>query len=242
MKLVFSRKGFDSASGKAPSPIIGGRPVSLPIPATREIATTYAAIGLGDTVREVTRGRLTGSDGCHHDPMFVAGECIFGQQGAAQSHLARNGVGRGDLFLFFGLFADEASGERHHRFFGYTRVEAVIPVTQMNPADRAELQRLRHPHVMRQQVLNDTIYRGEGLEARSDADCLRLTRPGGPVSRWIVPAWLRGAGLTYHGSDRRWTVPGELAAVARGQEFVSDIGDDPAAIAWAEGIVGAIRA
>ena len=32
MKIIFSRKGFDSAAGKAPSPIIEQEPISLPIP------------------------------------------------------------------------------------------------------------------------------------------------------------------------------------------------------------------
>jgi hypothetical protein len=32
MKIVFSRKGLDSGAGGFPSPIIDGRPISLPIP------------------------------------------------------------------------------------------------------------------------------------------------------------------------------------------------------------------
>jgi hypothetical protein len=32
VKLILSRKGFDSAAGGVPSPLIDGRPVSLPIP------------------------------------------------------------------------------------------------------------------------------------------------------------------------------------------------------------------
>ncbi len=32
MKIIISRKGFDSKYGGCPSPIIGNRPISLPIP------------------------------------------------------------------------------------------------------------------------------------------------------------------------------------------------------------------
>lgn len=58
MKLILSRKGFDSAAGKCPSPIIDGRPLSLPIPASGSLSTTYADLGLGSIVERITRGRL----------------------------------------------------------------------------------------------------------------------------------------------------------------------------------------
>lgn len=93
MKLVFSRKGFGSAAGGCASPIVDGRPISLPIPASKNSDTTYSDLGLGKTVARLSRGRNDGASMCHHDPMFVNGECIFGQCDAAQSHLANQGVG-----------------------------------------------------------------------------------------------------------------------------------------------------
>ena len=58
MKLIFSRKGLDSEAGGAPSPIVDGRPVSLPIPYDRNAATTYDDLGLGDlVVRRPSEGR-----------------------------------------------------------------------------------------------------------------------------------------------------------------------------------------
>ncbi len=125
MRIVFSRKGFDSGSGGFPSPIIDGRPISLPIPTQRRSVTTYGDLGLGDIVEHVTRGRLARMSLCHHDPMFEAARCALGQTGAAQAHLERNGVTAGDMFLFFGLFADEEGRDRHHRIFGYLEVESV---------------------------------------------------------------------------------------------------------------------
>lgn len=240
MKIVFSRKGFDSGSGKAASPIIEGRPISLPIPATKEAVVTYKSLGLGEVVEEVTKGKISRADFCHHDPMFVNGECVFGQQGAAQAHLARNGIGPGDLFLFFGLFTDEHTRERHHRIFGYLKVERVCAVAELSATDRADLRQLDHPHVVRALVTNDTIYRGEGLHAAKANPELRLTRPGGPVSQWIVPPWLPKLGLTYHGDTRRWAKSGELTLVSRGQEFVCDIGDHPEATAWVASAISTI--
>jgi hypothetical protein len=241
MKLIFSRKGFDSAAGKCPSPIIDDRPLSMPIPASSSSTTTYADLGLGTIVEQITRGRIAGDALCHHDPMFHQGECLLGQCGAAQSHLARHGIGPGDLFLFFGLFADPATSERHHRIFGYLKVRSATLVATMPAAERAELEALRHPHLLDRRVTNDVIYRGKGATARNAGPTLRMTRPGGPLSRWHVPHWLQTRGLTYHAKPWRWAEPSALQVVSRGQEFVCDIGEDKEAVAWVDGKIAAIR-
>jgi hypothetical protein len=238
LNLILSRKGFDSAAGGAPSPIRDGRPVSLPIPASANSVTSYRDAGLGELVERITRGRIAADRLCHRDPMFRRGECLFGQCGAAQSHLANQGVGVGDIFLFFGLFADEASGERHHRIFGYLRVDRVERVDE--PGVRGDLVALRHPHGFGSWPANNSIYRGPGAAARRADDILRLTRPSGPSSRWRVPAWLAARGLTYHGDQRRWATPGELGAALRGQEFVCHVGDDEDARAWIDDRIAAI--
>lgn len=241
MKIVISRKGFDSAAGGAPSPIVGGRPISMPIPATRSSNTSYEDLGLGDLVERVTKGRIGRDHLCHDDPMFVGGTCIFGQCDAAQSHLDNQDVGVGDTFLFFGLFADEVTGERHHRFYGYMRVAERHAVATMACGVRDEFVRLRHPHVLGISSANNTIYRGEGGEASHAPDGLRLTRTGGPLSRWAVPGWLGERGLSYHGAPSRWNGDRELNSVARGQEFVCDIGDDHRAHEWLEDVIRMIR-
>lgn len=241
MKIVLSRKGFDSASGGCPSPIVDGRPVSLPIPASKSSQTTYDCLGLGDMVTRLTRKRHQGTSLCHHDPMFVGDECIFGQCDAAQSHLANQGVGPGDVFLFFGLFAEERTGERHHRLFGYLRVDAVHRIDEA-PADLLiELEALQHPHVLGLRSPNNTVYRGKGATASHAHDTLRLTRPGGPLSRWVMPSWLGARGLSYHGDARRWVADNELQVVARGQEFVCDIGDESEPREWLEDTIARIR-
>lgn len=244
MRIVFSRKGFDSAAGGGPSPIVDGRPLSLPIPAGTASRTSYDALGLGEHARRASRGRITGADMCHHDPMFLedkvrGGTCLFGQCGAAQTHLVNQRVGLGDVFVFFGLFREEASGEPHHRIFGYMQVAEIVDLTKAPPTD---LVALGHPHALGLHGRNDVIYRGPGETARSAPDSLRLTVAGGPPSLWRRPHWLRPGGLSYHDRANRWLPGGRLRSVARGQEFVADVGRRQAPRNWLGGVIAAITA
>ena len=233
MRIIFSRKGFDSAAGGGPSPIVDGRPISLPIPAGVASNTSYGDLGLGDLVATASRGKLSEGDLCHHDPMFCDdGQCYFGQCGAAQSHLANNGVTIGDVFVFFGLFGDERTGERHHRIFGYQRIERMVVLSQCKREERQELISLNHPHALAMHGRNDVIYVGTGRMARAAHPELRLTVEGGPLTLWRVPEWLKETGLTYHARPDRWETRGLLQSVARGQEFVSDIGENAEAKDW----------
>lgn len=237
MRIVFSRKGFDTGSGGTSSPIIGGKPISLPIPTSRRSITTYGDLGLGEIVEHATRGRIARDHLCHEDPMFTRDQCLFGQCGAAQSHLQNQGVGVGDVFLFFGLFSDERKSDRHHRIFGYLEVADVISPTdsQLGPLERP------HPHTLGEWNENNTIYRGPGAVASRDHEELRLTQPNGPLRHWIVPTWLRSVGLSFHGKPERWLADDRLEVVARGQEFVADIKDEQPAREWLRRIVEAIR-
>lgn len=243
MRIIFSRKGFDTGSGGAPSPIIGGRPISLPIPTRWHSTTTYGDVGLGGIVEAATRGRIQADHLCHEDPMFLDGHCLFGQCGAAQSHLSRQGVTEGDVFLFFGLFAEEETGERHHRIFGHMRVEnklegdallAAHPVLSKAPR--------QHPHLLGEWNANNCIYAGRGHLAATADPRLRLTTAGGPLRVWDVPPWLSSAGLTYHGRAERWREDSQLEIVSRGQEFVTDIGDRAEPARWLDAIIRIIEA
>jgi len=203
--------------------------------------TTYEHLGLGDLVERCTNRKQRRDDLCHHDPMFVDGECFFGQCDAAQSHLRNQGVGNGDVFLFFGLFADEFTGEPHHRFFGYMRVEQVHTISSAPLPFLEKLQLLRHPHVLGIKSANNTVYWGEGALAKRAWHSLRLTKPRSSSSHWIVPSWLRTFGLTYHPNPGCWVGDEELISARRGQEFVCDIGNDPRARAWMDYIIAEIR-
>jgi len=242
MRIIFSRKGFDSTAGGAPSPIVEGKPISLPIPATRGETTTYGSIGLGELAHAATKGRLSRSSKCHDDPLFAGGSCWFGQCGSAQGHLARNGVVPGDIFLFFGLFAHETTGERHHRIFGYLKIEAMGSPAAIRAHPQWREPPRTHPHLAGDWPANNTLYCGQAAKAGSASPSLRLTREGGPLNLWKVPRWLRRFGLTYHGNPERWIGDTQLDSVKRGQEFVCDIGDTPVPRRWLEGIIAEIEA
>ena len=239
MKIVLSRKGFDSASGGGPSPIVDGRPISLPIPAGEgRPGTPYAELGLAGHVA------FAGYDGdalAHHDPMFLPdGRCLFGQCGAAQTHLENRGVGPGDLFLFFGLFRD-GRHPPHHRIFGWLEVETIVPLADCVSEQLEELRGHGHPHAMALHARNDTVWIGPGGTASSAHDDLRLTAPGGPPSLWRIPRWLERTGLSYHDRTDRWHGGGMLQSVARGQEFVADIGRRKAPREWSERMIALMR-
>ncbi|QFT78840.1 hypothetical protein [Erythrobacter sp. THAF29] len=239
MRIVFSRKGFDSSAGGGPSPIVDGRPLSLPIPAGAASRTSYGDLGLGEHAAKASRGKLGADDLCHHDPMFLGdGKCVFGQCGAAQTHLERQGVGIGDVFVFFGLFADEETREPHHRIFGYLRVEETIALKEGVPVDLLDM---AHPHALALHHRNDMIWRGEGRQAIRASDTLRLSVLEGPPSLWQRPRWLKRGGLSYHDRADRWLHGGRLRSVARGQEFVADIGRRKAPREWLKRVIDEIN-
>jgi hypothetical protein len=129
MKVIFSRKGFDSSAGGVPSPIMEGIPISFPIPTKQPTNCTFGdlAAPLPILVGDLTAGAIGPNKACHLDPdisfhsraIRLAGwRGALGQIGSAQSHLANNGVGPGDIFLFWGLFCEIALREDKWRYVG----------------------------------------------------------------------------------------------------------------------------
>lgn len=148
MKLVLSRKGFDSQAGGCPSPIFpSGDFYSLPIPGGGTKRYEEISLGehrLGAVVNDLTNGRIKPTCWAHLDPDLYRGSIqrkpywrpAFGQSGAAESHLRKMGVGEGDLFLFFGWFkrVEFVAGRYRyvrgapdvHVLFGWLQVEKRI--------------------------------------------------------------------------------------------------------------------
>ncbi|MGB3739172.1 MAG: hypothetical protein WA948_07445 [Pontixanthobacter sp.] len=244
MRIIFSRKGFDSVAGGGPSPIVNGRPISLPIPAYGELsATKYGDLGFGEFAKAASRGKYDAGALCHYDPMFLDdGTAMLGQCSGSQGHLANQGVGPRDVFLFFGLFADEATGERHHRIFGFMEVDGVRDVASADRDDPvcAKAIAANHPHFIGMHGKNDTLYAGQGGVAQRDWPELRLTVSGGPASKWHRPKWLKPGGLTYFPKPENWPEPAMLYRVGNGQEFVADIGRRKAPRDWLAGVIDLI--
>jgi len=242
MKIILSRKGFDSSSGGGPSPVVKGRALSLPIPDSAGISrTSYGSLGMGGHAKKASRGKLSGRHTCHNDPMFADhARAYLGQCGAAQTHLSNHAVGAGDLFLFFGLFR---AGDLppHHRIFGYLQIEEMVDLAMCHPARREALAAMDHPHALGMHARNDAIYCGRGVSNAPASDDLRLTVPEGPPSLWQVPAWMFETGLSYHGKPDRWLPENRLQSVARGQEFVADVEERADAQQWAAQIIALIE-
>jgi len=127
MKIVLSRKGFDSEFGGYPSPILpNGKMIPLPIPGKEPMdLIRYSELNFeGKSLYEIMKElnpkikidgkwiNLTKNTRCHLDPDIYKNfknrpqnwRPIFGQIKAAAAHLENQGVKEGDLFLFFGCF------------------------------------------------------------------------------------------------------------------------------------------
>lgn len=250
--------------------------VSLPIPSRygRPLGDIEGPCGvLHSLVSDLTAGRLNAETLVHLDPDLRAKSVprrddwrpCFGQTSSAQGHLARQGVGVGDVFLFFGWFRQAERIGEHWRFvqgapdihciFGWLQVGEVVPV---NPASIAELPLWLqdHPHVAfaGQMSSGNTLYlAADGLfDGRlSGAGCFdlwypkrQLTAPGRSRSVWRLPAWMDPSmgdtKLSYHTDQERWHLEGDatlLETVAKGQEFVMDIGLSESARDWLREII-----
>jgi len=219
MKVIFSRKGFDSAAGGVPSPIVAGRPVSLPIPTRMPSPLRFADLAgdLPSLVADLTRGKAAAARSCHLDPDIDPTQCrrkrgwrgALGQDGAAQGHLRRQQVQPGDLFLFWGLFrpVDKVAGKwayagtSEHRIFGWLHVGEVVA---LGPDGSHALRRFpwldQHPHVRRGWGPNNALYIAStkfSIRSRKLPGYglfktgRRLSRVGSRLpSEWVTPSWL----------------------------------------------------
>jgi len=181
MKLIFSRKGFDSSLGKVPSPILpDGRMIFLPIPSRnansniRYQELTVDEFNLGDMVHDLTKGRISSGDRVHLDPDLNATYLerklgwrpLFGQAGAAQGHLLNQNVKPGDIFIFFGWFQEsqfvdnvlmyKRESPGIHTIFGWLQIDETIPARCYG---RVPDWAAYHPHFQRARPYpNDTVY------------------------------------------------------------------------------------
>lgn len=248
MKIILSRKGVDSSAGGFASPIFpDGQMISIPIPDDRSVVR-YNDIknddknrAIGKLVRELSGGKVKGTAKAHVDPdlehrqleRMPAWFPLFGQCGAAQSHLQSLNVNVGDLFLFFGWFKRVEQFCRRWRYvsgapdlhviYGWMQIGAVESVEAIKPSGQLAWMHY-HPHCQADFAGNNVIYRassrltgeltmtgnatpGAGLfSTYRDEYC--LTEKGNTRSRWRMPLWLhpeaRPSALSYHSDMNRW--------------------------------------
>ena len=183
MKIILSRKGFDSSNGGCASPIFpDGRLVSLPIPAS-SAPTNFSDVGfdglsLSELAGDLSRGKVLPDSPTHLDPdlsneVLPRLDCwrpAFGQTGVAQSHLNSQGVEAGDLFLFFGWFKKVEKNSRGrwsyvpgtpdlHVIFGWLQVGEVFRIGAKTDEFSEKYPWLaRHPHLNGERSDSNTIY------------------------------------------------------------------------------------
>ncbi len=251
-KLIISRKGFDSGSGGCPSPIFpDGTMFSLPIPSGDEEAFAdlqHGDVDIASIVAGVTSGRMSGRNLIHLDPDlnfdayrqrkdradWQEWRGMLGQAGIAQSHLNKQGVGSGDVFLFFGLYRhveETTQGWRFvrgspelHVLYGWLQVDEKYLVADIGSNDLPWAR--HHPHLFsdRRDDKNTVYAASTKLElGGADNRCeiagwgvfpkfdqrLVLTNPNGAgLSNWRLPRWFYPDGnkppLTYHLDRKRW--------------------------------------
>ncbi|UTF61106.1 hypothetical protein [Gilvimarinus sp. DA14] len=179
MKLILSRKGFDSSAGGFPSPIFpDGQLLSLPIP-DRQGPTSYADIHtdwgpMADILAQLSGKTHWHETAAHIDPDLRRNslarrrgwQATLGQTGTAQSHLRNQNVAEGDIFIFFGLFKPvekTAQGWRfvqatmaRHVIWGWLQIGKIHPVDQLNPSDLPWCR--YHPHMHLGEDANNTLY------------------------------------------------------------------------------------
>jgi hypothetical protein len=227
IRIIFSRKGFDSSAGRVPSAILpDGKLISFPIPDT-DLAQTRRytdlnpqGVDLGRLLWDLLGSRYAELGPVHLDPDLDATTVprlagwrpMFGQASAAESHLRKLGVTVGDLFLFFGWFKQVEHVRGVYRYvkaapdlhclFGWLQVGHRYSVGDLTglPTWARE-----HPHVKRAAYHPqfDAIYIATERLQLGDSPL----GPGGGVFPKFVPDLV----LTAPGHLRsRWRVPSWL--------------------------------
>jgi hypothetical protein len=246
MRIILSRKGFDSASGGCPSPILpDGRLRCLPIPDNKSF-TRYASIYSNDVfptgkiVESLTKQKILSTSRAHLDPDIDPNAKlrdknwlgVFGQCGSSQSHLEKQGVKVGDVFLFFGLFrqTDEKNEKLNYRqktrnrhvFWGWMQIDKIIRISN-NITNNQFSWCSEHPHVYYPKRINNVIYiatktitipeltenvlPGFGVFPKFNTHLQLTAEESEKPSIWRLPEWFspyQGKALSYHTDFERW--------------------------------------
>ena len=264
MKIILSRKGFDSTSGKQANPIMpDGTLLSLPIPA-EEDAISFSSLqwnGMSyyDIIHSLNpKTKYTIDSRCHLDPDIRKGvkdrlpnwKPAFGQMNASLSHLRNQNVSVGDIFLFYGWFREteqkdgriqyKKDGLDAHIIYGYMEVGEIIECKEDVPKWCVE-----HPH-----FIYDNSWKSKKNAIFLPAEQLTIIPS---ISGCDVLDYRRDRVLSKDGMTRRyWNLPDFFKKVkisynanswqgdyfksaGRGQEFVMDA--TPEIINWVKHII-----
>jgi len=264
MRVIISRKGFDTQNGGQPSPILpDGTLLSLPIP-SKDDKVLYSDLKYSNKtylqiIKELNpNSKFKEYYACHLDPDLREDivkrkndwSPLFGQTGSAQGHLLKNNIKEGDLFLFFGWFkeAEQIDGilryKRNspdkHVIFGYLEIGKIYSNKTKYPD---EVQ--HHPHAQ-QKYYNDNNNR---IYKASDELSIFPSLNGGGCLNYHKDLVLTKEGY----SKSKWDLPNffkqldvsyhdqrsfkddYFQSVAKGQEFV--IEENNTVTEWAKWLI-----
>jgi len=261
--LVISRKGFDSTAGGRASPIFANGDIfSIPITQKKQSQFRYRELQFNDmSGREILNfigaKSISDDDFYHNDPLLSGKKGIFGQAGGSQGELENFGVGRGDLFLFFGWFKQyHQRGPDVHHLFGWLQIEKIIKGNSeiLNFLSDNELS---HPHGTTDitQFKNNTIYiasknltfsdsvrdiTGHGVFKKT-AENLILTETGKTRSRWRFPKKYFTNTKNLFRNRLKWKDEEKCLVNCSGigQEFILNAQDNPSLVDWASYLLNA---
>lgn len=213
MKVIFSRKGWDSEFGGKPSPIFeDGAMLSMPIPRENESIKysdlSYKGMPIEKIIQDLHpefKNSSRYSDTCHADPAIdkelysnIDGwKPASGHRGTAGTHLDNQDISVGDIILFFGRFqkVKEVEGKLEfddqeqdiHAIYGYMQIGQILN-------DQEEIKRSYpwHPHAQ-EGYLKDSKNRLYIPEQNRCAvfnysEPLRLTKPQDKKD-WNLTEW-----------------------------------------------------
>jgi hypothetical protein len=264
-KIILSRKGFDSSYGGGASPIMpNGDLVSIPIPANeKEKGIPYSNLYYGDKsyhqLMDDLGMKIPENQICHFDPDLISEayergdkwKGIFGQQGAALSHLENQKVASGDIFLFFGSFRRTFQSSKikfekdyeRHIIFGYLIIGEIL--SSKTKAGLSNPLYDQHPHFQNKELYanRNSVYIAESEEGFGTfryRDELVLTKNGYRKSLWELPMMFhpsKGTQISRH-SEKDFEIREDkvlLKTIGIGQDFV--IQDNPEIEKWARKII-----
>lgn len=261
MKIILSRKGFDSSYGKQANPILpDGTLLSLPIP-DDDGNNTFSSLNWNGTsyydIIHSLKPKANIINECHLDPdlrkdvkdRLPGWKPAFGQSKAALSHLQNMGVGEGDLFLFFGWFRETEMNQGKliykrkskdlHIIYGYMQIGEIIDDPKSDVPDWLK----EHPHVSdKKNRKNNAIYlptdKLSFIPSFNGCGLLNyrkdrvLTKDGMSKGKWDLPEFFKDVAISYH--PHPWK-DGYFKSADKGQEFVLDA--TPEIIDWAKQII-----
>lgn len=245
MKIILSRKGMDSGCGGYPSPILpDGTLLSLPIPDKDGNAAYdriyYNGVSYKSIISQIApKFNFDKNSLCHLDP-DVYNEVhknsnewkpAFGQCGSSAKHLDNRNVGKGDIFLFYGMFRKtEYNDDRkltyvkgapiQHIIYGYMKIGDIIK----NEYEMIEKYPW-HPHSRIFYNKNNRIYIPYEYGVFKYNDMLVLTKMGqNKRSLWQLPDFFADKDIDISWQNDRHPQladnGAELTVSCRGQEFV----------------------